>query len=178
MLRKMTQKFRNYKSCKFNINLIILHISSQEENLVRWSQLQSCLQGVRAQVRILAAVAFFFNFSLFHDRLNQLTVRSVFSVEPRFIRFSHNSLIPNSLGLKNLISIRFSVFPVGLSGPVWVNFFLFHDRLNQPMVRLVFSVETRFIRFSHNSLIPNSLGLKNLISIWFPVFPVGPSGPV
>ena len=175
MLRKMTQKFRNYKSCKFNINLIILHINSQEENLVCWSQLQSCLQGVRAQVRILAAVAFFFNFSLFHDWLNQPTV---FSVEPQFIQFSHNSLIPNSLGLKNLISIRFPVFPVGLSGPVWVNFFLFHDRLNQPMVRLVFSVETRFIWFSHNSLIPNSLGLKNLISIRFPFFPVGPSGPV
>ena len=70
MLRKMTLEFRNYKSCKFNINLIILHISSQEEHLVRWSWFQSrCLQGERAQVRILVAV-FFFNFSLFHDQLN------------------------------------------------------------------------------------------------------------
>ena len=52
MLRKMTQKFRNYKSSKFNINLIILHISFEEEQLVCWSWFQSCLQGVRAQVQI------------------------------------------------------------------------------------------------------------------------------
>ena len=120
MFRKMTQKFRNYKSCKFNINLIILHISSQEEHLVRWSQLQSYLQGVRAQVRILGA-AFFFNFSLFHDQLNQPIVRPVFSIEPRFVRFSHNSLIHGSLGLKNRISVWFLVFPVGLPGPVRVS---------------------------------------------------------
>ena len=90
MLRKMSQKFRNYKSCKFNINLIILHISPQEKHLVRWSWLQSwCLQGERAQVRILAAT-FFFNFSLFHDRFNQPMIQPVFWVEPWFVQFSQN----------------------------------------------------------------------------------------
>ena len=107
-----------------------MHISSQEEHLVppqkkkellvRWSWLQSCLQGVRAQIWILAA-AFFFNFSLFHDQLNQPIVRPVFSIEPRFVRFSHNSLIHGSLGLKNRISVWFLVFPVGLPGPVRVS---------------------------------------------------------
>ena len=32
--------------------------------------------------------AFFFNFSLFHDRLNRPTVHPVFPVEPWFVRFS------------------------------------------------------------------------------------------
>ena len=90
MLRKMSQKFKNYKSCKFNINLIILHISSQEKHLVHWSWLQSwCLQGERAQVRILAAT-FFFNFSLFHDWFNRPMIQPIFWVEPWFVQFSQN----------------------------------------------------------------------------------------
>ena len=51
------------------------------------------------QVRILAA-AFFINFSLFYDRLNRPTARSVFPVEPRFVRFSQNSCISGSLSKK------------------------------------------------------------------------------
>ena len=60
-------------------------------------------------------------FPLLHDRLNRPTVRPVFSVEPWFVRFSHNSLIPGSIGLKNRISVQFSVFPVGPSGPVRIS---------------------------------------------------------
>ena len=51
-------------------------------------------------------------FPLFHDQLNRPTVRPVFSVEPRFVQFSHNSLIPDSIGLRNRISVRFLVFPI------------------------------------------------------------------
>ena len=46
--------FRNYKSCKSNINLIILNISSLEAHLVCWSWLQSwCLLREWSQVQRL-----------------------------------------------------------------------------------------------------------------------------
>ena len=57
-----------------------------------------------------------------NDRLNWPMVRLVFPVEPRFVRFSQNSCILNSLCLKNRILVRFSVFPVGPPGPVWSGF--------------------------------------------------------
>ena len=120
MLRKMTQKFRNYKSCKFNINLIILHNSSQEEHLVCWSWLQSwCLQGERAQVRILAAT-FFFNFSLFHDRFNQPMIQPVFWVEPWFVQFSQNHVYLVLIVKKHQIYYWFTINPVGLASSVRV----------------------------------------------------------
>ena len=65
--------------------------------------------------------AFFFNFSLFHDRLNRPTVRPVFPVEPWFVQFSQNSCISGFLYLKKWILVRFQVFLVGPSGPVRIS---------------------------------------------------------
>ena len=84
------------------------------------STVQNWLPCMRVQVQILAT-AFFFNFPLFHDPLNRPTVHPVFPIEPQFIWFSHNSLIPGFLGLKNWISVQFPVFLVGPSDPVQVS---------------------------------------------------------
>ena len=64
---------------------------------------------------------FFFNFSLFHDRLNRPTVRPVFPVEPWFFRFSQNSCISGFLYLKKWILVRFQVFLVEPSDPVRIS---------------------------------------------------------
>ena len=81
-----------------------------------------------------------------------------------------------------IFQLESDIFPV-MAGTIqyvafFFNFFPFHDRLNWPTVCSIFLVEPWFVRFSQNSCIPGFLCLKNRILVRFPVFPVGPSGPV
>ena len=81
-----------------------------------------------------------------------------------------------------IFQLESDIFPV-MAGTIqyvafFFNFFPFHDRLNWPTVCPIFPVEPWFVRFSQNSCIPGFLCLKNRILVRFPVFPVGPSGPV